>query len=373
MKKISLSVLIILLGTTLLFAQGPEAFNYQTIVMDGSGNQVVNQAIAFRISIINSSPSGSVEYQETHLATTNQFGLASLSVGNGNPVSGLFTSIDWGKESKFIKIEVDLSGGSAYLLMGTSQLLNVPYSIFANSSAGSIVMTSAERETISNPPMGMQIFNSDSRKINYFDGYGWLEITGVKQADFTCGNPVLDSRDGTYYTTVEIGSVCWMAENINVGIMIQGLDNQADNGIIEKYCYHNTQNLCDNTYGGLYQWREMMQYTSSEGIKGICIEGWHLPSDSEWTTLVNATGGPGNAGTNLVQGGSSGFEALMGGQRNLYSGYPFGGVGSYGYFWTSTQVNSSIAYDRYLQNGNPAVFTEQLDKNYGLSVRCVKD
>jgi hypothetical protein len=65
-------------------------------------------------------------------------------------------------------------------------------------------MTSSERDAITSPEMGMALFNSDTRRINFHDGYGWLEITGVRQADFNCGNPLLDSRDGTYYNTVEI-------------------------------------------------------------------------------------------------------------------------------------------------------------------------
>jgi uncharacterized protein (TIGR02145 family) len=62
------------------------------------------------------------------------------------------------------------------------------------------------------------------------------------------------------------------------------VNNQTDNGTIEKYCFDNTETNCD-VYGGLYQWNEMMQYSTAPGVKGICPTGWHLPTDAEWCTL----------------------------------------------------------------------------------------
>ena len=77
-----------------------------------------------------------------------------------------------------------------------------------------------------------------------------------------------------------------MAENLNVGTRISGSSNQTNNSIIEKYCYDDLEANC-NTYGGLYQWDEAMQYSATEGVKGICPTGWHLPTDAEWTTLAD--------------------------------------------------------------------------------------
>jgi uncharacterized protein (TIGR02145 family) len=116
----------------------------------------------------------------------------------------------------------------------------------------------------------------------------------------------------------------------------------------------------------------MMQYYTSEGVQGICPEYWHLPTDSEWTTLINATGGSSSAGANLVQGGGTGFEALMAGMSNLFA-YPYTEIGQRAYFWTSTQSSSSNAYNRYIINNDPAIYTTQMDKMFGHSVRCVKD
>ena len=234
-------------------------------------------------------------------------------------------------------------------------------------------MTNDQRDAIEAPYMGMQIFNTESRKINYYDGYGWLEITGVRQADFDCRNPMLDARDGNYYNTVELDGKCWMAENLNVGSMIDGIEDQSDNGIAEKYCYANNTFLCDNSYGALYQWQEMMQYTETEGPRGICPENWHIPSDADWNALINETGGVNNAGENLIEGGDSGFEALWGGQRNLFTAYPFSNVGQSTFFWSSSEVNASLALDRSIIKNDSEVYTTQREKTYGFSVRCVLD
>ena len=370
MKTINLIISVLLLSVITVFAQNQQSFSYQAVVRNGSGEIIAGQSVGFRISIRNSTPTGSILYRETHSVTTNQFGLATLQIGNGNIVSGSFLSINWGDGiEKYLQTEIDVNGGNNYSQMGTSQLLSVPFSLNSKTSSGLPVMTTAERDAIFMPDAGMQLFNSDTHLINYYDGYGWLEITGVRQADFNCGNPLLDSRDGTYYNTVEIGGQCWMAENINIGTMIQGTTNPSDDGVIEKYCYSNNPGLCD-TYGALYQWNEAMQYSFTEGAQGLCPDGWHVPTDAEWTALVNATGGPNNAGANLVQGGSSGFEALMAGYREpQLSGYPFAFIGSKTYFWTS----KSGAVDRYIINNDPHVYTETTNIEYGFSVRCVKD
>ena len=98
---------------------------------------------------------------------------------------------------------------------------------------------------------------------------------------FTCGNSFTDPRNGQAYNTVQIGDQCWMAENLNIGYMINGTEEMTDNGVIEKYCYDDNPANCDE-YGGFYQWNEMIQYMSATGLQGICPEGWRIPSDDEW-------------------------------------------------------------------------------------------
>jgi uncharacterized protein (TIGR02145 family) len=353
-------------------AQNSNTFKYQAAVRNSSGELVLNQTVSVRISIRDNTANGTILYRETHSVNSSAFGLINLNIGEGTPVSGSFETINWGISDKFLSVDIDLNGGNSFSFMGTSQLLSVPFSIHARESGGLVFMTSAERDAIVDPYMGMQLFNSDTRKINYYDGNGWLEINGVNQVAFNCGSPLLDSRDGNYYNTIDIGGDCWMAENLNYGIMINGSVDQSDNGIVEKFCYSNNENLCDVSYGALYQWREMMQYNTTEGAQGICPDGWHLPTMTEYNSLISIYGGSGSAGTALAEGGGSGFEALMAGQTNLFS-YPFIDVGQRAYFWTSTQVNSNDAYEMYLIFNNSNTFINQQGKDFGHSVRCIKD
>ena len=101
---------------------------------------------------------------------------------------------------------------------------------------------------------------------------------------FTCGSSFTDGRDGKTYTSVQIGTQCWMKENLNVGTRINGSSNQTNNGVVEKYCFNNLESNCD-VYGGLYQWNELMQYVSTQGVKGICPLDWHIPTDQELSLI----------------------------------------------------------------------------------------
>ena len=122
----------ILVGSTA--AQAPQAFKYQAVARDNSGNTIANQSIGFRISILQNSPSGTAVYTETHTIASNDFGLVNMEIGTGTIVSGVFSTINWGTASYFVKVEMDVAGGANYLLMGTSQLLSVPYALHAETA-----------------------------------------------------------------------------------------------------------------------------------------------------------------------------------------------------------------------------------------------
>jgi len=195
-----------------------------------------------------------------------------------------------------------------------------------------------------------------------------------------CGLPIRDGLDGQWYDTVKIGNQCWMAQNLNVGAMILGADNQTIADGIEKYCYGNFEENCFSE-GGLYQWDEMMDYSTTEGVQGICPTGWHVPTDDEWKTLEMALGmtqvnadNPGwrdtNQGTQLKSGGGSGFQALLAGRR--FTEGSFINRGASAFFWSSTESGSS-AWHRDLNAIEARVYRSTLNKASGFSVRCVKD
>ncbi|MGB0367794.1 MAG: kelch repeat-containing protein [Flavobacteriales bacterium] len=121
---------------SLLFAQAPFKFNYQGVARDASGNLLANQTVGLRISIISGSPTGTDQLIETHTPTTNDFGLFNIVIGEGTNVYANI-NINLGSDSHYIKVEMDAAGGTNYALMGSSQLLSVPYAIYAAESGTS--------------------------------------------------------------------------------------------------------------------------------------------------------------------------------------------------------------------------------------------
>jgi uncharacterized protein (TIGR02145 family) len=183
--------------------------------------------------------------------------------------------------------------------------------------------------------------------------------------------------EGKTYNTVLIGAQCWLKENLDVGTMIQGNQDALNNGIIEKYCYNNDLNNCD-TYGGLYQWNEAMQYVTTQGTKGICPDGWHIPTLSEFETLKAAVNNDGNALKAVGQGtgsgagtNTSGFSALLAGCR-LYNGSWFN-LGQHTYLQSSTGYDWSVAYNLQLYDYSVVVLLWIEYKDDGLSIRCLND
>jgi len=187
----------------------------------------------------------------------------------------------------------------------------------------------------------------------------------------------------TYYRTVKIGNQCWLRDNLNVGTMVNGAVNQTNNSVLEKYCHNNSAGNCD-TYGGLYQWNEAMQYSTTAGAQGICPDGWHIPTDAEQNTLDQYLTDPGqtcnanrvstwgcaNAGTKLQVGGTSHFEDLLAGLRRV-DGVTYG-QGMNAFFWSSS-IGDLDAWNRDLNAGYATVFRNHNDQNYGFSVRCLLD
>ncbi|OFY49447.1 MAG: hypothetical protein A2W85_06285 [Bacteroidetes bacterium GWF2_41_31] len=251
-------------------------------------------------------------------------------------------------------------------------------------------MTTWQLKNISNPAAGLLVFNTDSSDFYGFNGNAWISMW--KSTDtitcWVCGDPITDIRDGSIYATVLIGSQCWMAENLNIGTMIN--NTPTDNGLIEKFCYAGQASNCD-MYGGLYDWNEMMQYTTGATVQGICPAGWHLPGDAEWCTMTTYVDPTVNCnvyawnGTNIgfklksTSGwyngwnGSDavGFTGLPGGVRVSVDFYDY--LTTYGEWWSADSYNESKAWYRSISCYQNDMGRFNLTKSYGLSVRCIKD
>ena len=135
-KLISLTAIIIV--TASLSAQ-PQKISYQAVIRNNSGQLITSHAVGMRLSILQGSASGTAVYVETQTPTTNANGLATIEIGGGTVVSGTFSAINWASGIYYLKTETDPAGGTSYTITGTSQILSVPYALYAkNAGNGSL-------------------------------------------------------------------------------------------------------------------------------------------------------------------------------------------------------------------------------------------
>jgi hypothetical protein len=133
MKKLVLSLVAIATISLSSFGQAPEGFKYQAVVRDAGNTILNNQAVGMQIEILQGGISGTPVYTESFTPTTNTYGLVNLEIGTGT-TSDDFTIIDWANDTYFIRTSIDVTGGSSYSVMGTSQLMSVPYALYAKTS-----------------------------------------------------------------------------------------------------------------------------------------------------------------------------------------------------------------------------------------------
>ncbi|MDB5226082.1 MAG: hypothetical protein JWN78_275 [Bacteroidota bacterium] len=216
------------------------------------------------------------------------------------------------------------------------------------------------------------------------------EVSFATSAGSSCGPNVTDI-DGNIYNVVEIGTQCWLKQNLKVKKYNNGdpvIDgNTSWNGSDGKYCYYNNDAGIAATYGNLYNW-----YAVTDS-RNLCPSGWHAPSDAEWATLVNYLGGESTAGKHLKEAGSShwnttfsagdnssGFTGLPGSDRSHLGTFNTGngGLGNQGIWWSTTVHNTtfggvmkmgSFGDDAFISSG----IAGNYDQSYGFSVRCIKN
>ena len=133
-KSTLLTLLLLIVSSPLLIAQAPEAFKYHSVVRDSTGAALVNQVIKLRISITTDTLGSTPVYQEVHDDATNAFGLLDVYIGRGTPTIGTFAAIDWSTGVYYIEVEVDVDGNGNYHSLGQSEMLSVPYALYAENA-----------------------------------------------------------------------------------------------------------------------------------------------------------------------------------------------------------------------------------------------
>jgi hypothetical protein len=179
MKKIY-SILATILLMANVWAQSPQKLSYQAVIRNASNALVTNQAVGMKISILRGSAAGTEVYTETQTPTTNANGLVSIEIGNGTG----FDTISWGIDTYFIKTETDPSGGTTYNITGTSQLLSVPYALYA-SNCGSVYSKNGKYGFGTTNPVA---------KFDFLGGNNWDVVNG--EGDFRIGNAQYRIRMG---------------------------------------------------------------------------------------------------------------------------------------------------------------------------------
>ena len=220
----------------------------------------------------------------------------------------------------------------------------------------------------------------------YINNYGCsdaasLFIQVVTPGLPACGNNITDVRDNQSYPTVQLGSQCWMAANLNFGNSIVSTLYQRDNCISEKYCTNDNPGNC-SSYGGMYQWDEVMCYISSGGAQGLCPPGWHIPTEADWNTLFTFYISNGFAGSALKVSGYSGFNAFLSGIlfHTVVWRYPVNDpVLRSILFWSSTQRGTNKAWAHGMNEVamdieyTPSVSFYPALRSNAFAVRCLKD
>ena len=394
-----------------VYAQAPQGFNYQATVRNSTGDLVVNTNVYFKFNVIQGSQTSLPVFTEIHYVPTDDLGQVNLVIGEGTANTGIFSELDWSLGSYYLGIE--LNTGSGYVAMGTTQLLSVPYALYAENSGNSTPTTPNLQSVLAenNSANNQQIKNlqdpteaQDAATKAYIDAL----ITSLQsQIDALQPTSVTD-QDGNTYDYLTYGDQVWTVENAEMvtyrdGTPIPQVTDNTQWGNLTTGAWSYLDN--DPTKGKLYNWYAVMGIHDTDPNtpnKEFAPEGWHVPTDAEWTTLENyliangynydgtTTGNkiakamasttgwnsstePGAPGNDQSLNNSSGFNAFPEGDRYVDGSFNYEGFNAI--FWSSTEYLTNNPRFRYLDYNSSSLLRSfiNLYEQGGFSVRFVRD
>jgi len=413
MKKLYAILCLAIASLTQLQAQAPQGFNYQATVRNSVGDLIVNTNVYFKFNVIQGSNTAVPIFTETHYVPTDDLGQVNLIIGQGTANTGTFSELDWSLGSYYLGIE--LNTGSGYVAMGTTQLLSVPYALYAENS-GNSTPTTPNLETVlaeNNSANNQQIKDlQDPTDAQDAVSMRFLmeKISELQdQIDYlqlATGSGTVTDQDGNSYDYLTYGNQVWTVENAQMVTYRDGTPipqvtdpTEWNNLTTGAWAYYDN----DPTKPRLYNWYAVMGIHDTDPNtpnKEFAPEGWHVPSDAEWTTLEeyliangynydgtttenkiakamasttgwNSSTTTGAVGNDQSLNNSSGFNAFPEGLRNDSDG-SFGGEGLEAVFWSSSEGNSDYALLRNLYVNYSALGRGSNGK-YGFSVRFIRD
>lgn len=394
----------LLISNMVLWSQSPARMPYQAVARGAGGAPLVNTALTVRFTIHEETASGAIAWQEQQSVSTNELGLFTAQIGSVNALN----AVNWAQGEKFMQVEINT--GAGFTDLGTQQMVSVPYAFYTENINYSV---SASGDTLYLGAGGFIIVPgisaaNSSGGGNGGDGGGGSAGTSTGTTNHTCGvsnvvnaaltyNSVID-QEGNIYKTIVIGTQEWMAENLNTSVYRNGdpilgdlTSSQWSGTASGAWTYYNANASLECPYGKLYNF-----YTCTDA-RQLCPTGWHVPTDTDWSMLINYydpsamggnstnfAGGPlKSIGTvqaatgwwnspNVSASNSSGFSAIPGGFITIM-GSP-NNLGNNAYYWTSSEIDASTGIGRTLYNGSDNVFRSiNFGKRSGMSVRCIKD
>ena len=334
-----------LLLTISSFAQSPEKMSYQAVIRNAANALVTNQQVGMQISILQGS---TAVYEETQTPTSNTNGLVTLEIGTGTIVSGTFSSIDWSADTYFIKIETDPAGGTNYTITGTSQLLSVPFALYAKTSsdAGAVAANTAKVGYTEALDSANTDVTANTAKVGYTEA---LVSANTDVAANTLKVGVTTHAIGDTYGG---GIVFFVYDGGQHGLIAATTDQSAS---IRWYggTYTNTRARADGIGAGLKNTAIIIanqgpvdgnafaatvcnEYSVTVG--GVTYGDWYLPSKHELNLLY----------LQKVAGTVDGF--------------------SNNYYWSSTEADINYAWFQNFSNGNQ----DAIIKNFTFNVRAVR-
>jgi uncharacterized protein (TIGR02145 family) len=397
-------VALVLLITTISFSfgQNETGIPYQGILRDNTGSELNNTSATVQAIIRLSTVNGQIIFSESHNVTTEDLGYFQMIIGTGTVNNSFpnFNQIDWSTNLKFLQIQVNT--GSGFVDLGTTQLLSVPYALFADDCDCNMSI-SPIGDTLFTGGGGYLIVPGVSNANPEFGGLGLIVLPGnnicaAQQISVTtCGGDSTLTYNGYTYNLVEINNQCWFEENLRTELLNDGTpipnitDNiQWNNSTTPAYCKFSNVDLYGTTYGYLYNY-----YANTND--NLCPVGWHVPTDCEFMFLENSIGmtsaqqqAGGWRGTNegtllkstnlwFANPGTDNysFTALPGGYRlystNAAQSGTFNSRLRYAFFWTSTAVTTETAYIRGLFFSYNTILRQANNKATGAAVRCIRD
>ncbi len=354
------------------FAQSPNKFSYQAVVRNASNELVASQTVGIKISVLFNAPTGIIVYQETHTPQSNANGLVTLEVGGGEVVAGDMATIDWGAGSYFIKTEVDPNGGTNYSVTSTSQLLSVPFALYAANGgsgepgpqgpagpqgpqgpAGATGATGPQGPqgptgaTGPQGPSGTFPNGNAAGQMMYWNGSAWVAVApGTEGSTLTFCNgvptwgpcPEPPVQVGSFYQ----GGVVIYVDGNGHGLIAA----TTDQSIGALWGCEGTSMTTQNTVGtGLVNTETIYVTCPDANIAArICYDAeingytdWYLPSKDELDLVYQN-------------------QAAIGGFNN-------------GLYWSSSQATPSTAYYKNFSNGNS---NSNFKESYFYRVRAIR-